>query len=298
MKKMYGVITAMTTPFKEDGSLDVLALRKQTEWLINSGVNCLYPNGTTGEMYLMSAEERKITAETVVEEANGRLPVFIHVGSMHESETIELAKHAKAIGADGIGVVTPSFFNVSERGLVDYYRRVCEAVGDNFPVYVYAIPQLAHNDITSETLEKICEACPNVVGIKYSYPDFKRFLEYLDCKHGQLSCLFGADDLFLPALSMGADGTVSGCSGPFPELFTAIWKYYQEGNFTSAREAQKRANKIIKILKGGSDMSIFKHALTMRGIQGGYCRKPLTNLTAEETVRLENELKEFISNAK
>ena len=80
MKKLYGVITAMTTPFTADNKVDVAALEAQTEYLIQKGVQCLYPCGTTGEMYLMSAEERELVAETVVKKAAGRVTVFIHVG--------------------------------------------------------------------------------------------------------------------------------------------------------------------------------------------------------------------------
>ena len=102
MKKLYGVITAMTTPFTADNKVDVAALEAQTEYLIQKGVQCLYPCGTTGEMYLMSAEERELVAETVVKKAAGRVTVFIHVGAMDQDETIRLAQHAQKIGADGV----------------------------------------------------------------------------------------------------------------------------------------------------------------------------------------------------
>lgn len=103
MKKLYGVITAMTTPFTADGKVDTAALEEQTEYLIEKGIQCLYPCGTTGEMYLMSAEERELVAETVVKKAAGRVTVFIHVGAMTVDETIRLAQHAHKIGADGRG---------------------------------------------------------------------------------------------------------------------------------------------------------------------------------------------------
>lgn len=155
MKKLYGVITAMTTPFTADGKVDTAALEEQTEYLIEKGIQCLYPCGTTGEMYLMSAEERELVAETVVKKAAGRVTVFIHVGAMTVDETIRLAQHAHKIGADGVGVVTPSYFTVNDRAMVEYYKTVCAALPDDFPVYVYVIPQLAHNDISAATMEQI-----------------------------------------------------------------------------------------------------------------------------------------------
>lgn len=234
MKKLYGVITAMTTPFTADGKVDTAALEEQTEYLIEKGIQCLYPCGTTGEMYLMSAEERELVAETVVKKAAGRVTVFIHVGAMTVDETIRLAQHAHKIGADGVGVVTPSYFTVNDRAMVEYYKTVCAALPDDFPVYVYVIPQLAHNDISAATMEQIAAACKNVVGVKYSFADMRRINEYLQVRNGNFSVVPGADDLFLPALVCGCDGVVSGCSGPFPEAFVAVYKAFQSGDLEGA----------------------------------------------------------------
>ena len=209
MKKLFGVITAMTTPFTQDGKVDTAALEAQTEFLIQKGVQCLYPCGTTGEMYLMSAGDRELVAETVVKKAAGRVTVFIHCGAMTEEETIRLAQHAHKIGADGVGVVTPSYFGISPRAMVEYYKRVCAALPQDFSVYVYVIPQLAKNDITAQTMEEIAAACKNVVGVKYSWPDVRRVNEYLQVRGGEFSVVPGADDLFLPCLVCGCDGVVS-----------------------------------------------------------------------------------------
>ena len=294
MKKLYGVITAMTTPFTVDGQVDYEAIEQQTEFLIGKGVHCLYPTGTTGEMYLCSAEEREKIAETVVKKAEGRVTVFIHVGAMTQDETVRLAKHAQAIGADGIGVVTPSYFTVDDRAMVEYYKCICNSVTEDFPVYAYAIPQLAHNGISCEVLEEVCAACPNMVGIKYSFADFTQLLKYKKVNNGKFSVVFGADHLFLPVLTMGCDGTVSGCSGPFPEYFVEIYKLFCEGKMEEARKAQEHANELVWLMKSGADMSIFKNILTMRGVRGGYMRKPLLDLTPEAIEKLEEQVKSYL----
>ena len=294
MKKLYGVITAMTTPFTADNKVDVAALEAQTEYLIQKGVQCLYPCGTTGEMYLMSAEERELVAETVVKKAAGRVTVFIHVGAMDQDETIRLAQHAQKIGADGVGVVTPSYFTVDEKAMVEYYKTVCAALPEDFPVYVYVIPQLAHNDVSAETMEKIAAACKNVVGVKYSFADMRRINDYLQVRGGNFSVVYGADAQFLPALAMGADGTVSGCSGPFPEPFVEVYKLWKEGKLEEAKAAQVKANVLVKLMKAGADMSIFKHILTWRGIEGGRMHKPLLDLNETEKARLYEQVKPYL----
>lgn len=294
MKKLYGVITAMTTPFDENGKVDVEAIEQQTEFLIEKGVNCLYPTGTTGEMYLMSAEERELVAETVVKKAAGRVTVYIHAGAMTLEETIRLAKHAHSIGADGVGVVTPSYFTVDDRAMVQYYKDVCSALPEEFPVYVYVIPQLAHNDISPETMEVICKECKNVIGVKYSYADMSVLLKYLRVNNGDFSVVFGADHMFLSALVAGADGTVSGCSGPFPELFVEVYKQFKTGNMKAAKEAQDKANNMVWAMKGGIDMSIFKNILSFRGIRGGHMRKPLLDISEDTKKKLYEDVKSYL----
>ena len=294
MKKLFGVITAMTTPFTKEGKVDTAALEEQVEFLIQKGVQCLYPCGTTGEMYLMSAEDRELVAETVVKKAAGRVTVFIHCGAMTEDETIRLAQHAHKIGADGAGVVTPSYFGISPRAMVEYYKRVCAALPQDFSVYVYVIPQLAKNDVTAETMEQIAAACPNVVGVKYSWPDVRRVNEYLQVRGGNFSVVPGADDLFLPCLVCGCDGVVSGCSGPFPEAFVAVYKAFQDGDLAAARKAQVAATKLVQIMQFGGDMSIFKNILTFRGVTGGYMKKPLLDLTDEQVAALKETVKPYI----
>lgn len=294
MKKLYGVITAMTTPFDENDRVDTKSLEEMTDFLIDKGVNCLYPAGTTGEMYLLSEQERKLIAETVLKKAAGRVTVYIHVGAMTLSETIRLAKHAHEIGCDGIGVVTPSYFGVNDKAMVRYYKEISESVPDDFPIYLYSIPQCASNDLTPAVVQEIVSECKNIVGIKYSYADMLRVKDYLNINNGDFSVVFGADRLFLPALVMGCDGTVSGCSGPMPEHFVAVYKAYKEGNLKKALEEQKIANEICEIIKSGADMAIFKSVLTLRGLNGGHMRKPLIDLDENEKAELEANIQKYI----
>lgn len=294
MKKLCGVITAMTTPFDENGQVDVAALEAQTEFLIGKGIQCLYPCGTTGEMYLMSIEERELVAETVVKKAAGRVTVFIHTGAMTEEEVIRLSKHAHKIGADGVGIVTPSYFNVDGRAMVEYYKRICSTLPEDFSVYVYVIPQLAHNDIPASVMEEIAAACKNVVGVKYSFADMRRMNEYLLVRGGDFSVVIGADDLFLPGLACGCDGTVSGCSGPFPEAFEAIYQAFKAGDIVGARKLQATATELAKIMQFGADMSIFKNILTFRGIPGGHMRKPLLDLPQEQVDKLKEAVAPYL----
>ena len=295
MKKMKGVITAMTTPFDEHDQVDVKALEEQVDFLIEKGVNCLYPCGTTGEMFNMTPEERELVAETVFRRAAGRVTVYIHVGAMTLKETVQLAQHAEKLGVDGIGVVTPGFFGIKDKAMIRYYQQVSASVSPDFPIYLYAIPQCAANDLQPEVVAELIKTCPNIIGIKYSYADMIRLKNYLNLNDGNFSVLFGPDRLFLPAMAMGCDGTVSGCSGPMPEHFVNVYRAYLSGDMETARKEQKIANEICEILHSGADMGIFKAALQLRGLTGGHMRAPLIDLDEEEKQTLFKQLKPYLS---
>lgn len=294
MKKMFGVITAMTTPLTDNGEVDTHAIEAHVEFLIEKGVNCIYPCGTTGEMMNLSLEERELVAETVTKAARGRVIVFIHVGAQTTAQTIRLAQHAERIGADGIGVVTPPFFGLNDKAMVQYYKDVAASVSSDFPIYVYVIPQCAANDITAPVMAQIADACPNIIGVKYSWADCIRLKDYLNIRNGNFSVLFGPDRLFLPALAMGADGTVSGVSGPMPEHFVEVYRAWKAGDMDKARQEQKIANEICEILKSGADMGIFKAVLDFRGLTGGHMRKPLLDLDEQERETLKAQISPYI----
>ncbi|AYE52639.1 dihydrodipicolinate synthase family protein [Priestia megaterium NCT-2] len=290
MKHLYGVTTAMVTPFAKTGEVDLEKVVDLTEFLISKGVHCLYPLGTTGEMLRLSVKERKQVAETVVKQAANRVTVFIHVGAMNEEDTIELAKHAYEIGADGIGVVTPMFFGANANELETYFTKVAHSVPNDFPVYLYNIPQCSSNDLTAEVAQKVAKTCKNVVGIKYSYPDYLRVNEYLNINDGNFSVLPGTDRLFLAALAMGCEGVVSGVSGVYPEPFVETYNAFKANDLEKARKMQKIAIQYCEALLNGSNMSYFKEALKLRGIDVGGMRSPQIDLTEKEVKELDDRL--------
>lgn len=295
MKKLFGIATAMTTPFLKDQGVDYDGLAQHTEMLIEKGVNCLYPCGTTGEMLRMTLEERKKVAETIVKTARKRVLVYIHCGAAAEQDTIELAQHAERIGADGIGVVTPQFFGLNSREMVAYYVKVAHSISSDFPVYLYNIPQCSANDITVAQIKEILAQTKNIVGIKYSFPDINRTMDYLSINNWTFSVMHGNDRVFLAMKALGCDGTISGVSSVFPEPYVNVYRCICENNWEEAKIYQRIGTRITDILKAGSNMSYFKEALKIRGISAGYMRSPQLDLTKEEIHALRLELEKFCS---
>ncbi|EJX4187830.1 dihydrodipicolinate synthase family protein [Salmonella enterica] len=297
MKKLYGITTAMITPFNDDDSINYQSIEALTDFLVAKGVHCLYPLGTTGEMFHLSEQERKKVAETVIKRNNHRATVYIHVGAMTTAETLSLARHAVEAGADGIGVVTPAFFGASDRELEAWFVAVANTVPDDFPVYLYNIPQCAANNLSADVAQRIADKCKYAVGIKYSYPDYLTVNQYLAIKDYDFSVMVGADRLCLPALAMGCDGVVSGVSCVYPEPFIKIYDTFNCGDIAGSRAAQRQANKYCELLRNGSNMSYFKEGLKYRGINAGVMRAPQLNITPEEVKSLIAGLAELETSA-
>ena len=296
MKELHGITVAMVTPFTQDNQVDYAGVAQLTNMLVDKGVNCLYPCGTTGEMFRMSVAERKKVAKTIVDTADHRVTTFIHCGAMNQEDTIELVKYSREIGADGAGVVTPIFFGANDRELEEYFVAVANAAAD-FPIYLYNIPQLAVNDLKASVIQRVADRCPNVVGVKYSFADINRTIDYTNINNATFSVLHGLDRAMVSMLALGCKGTVSGIAGVFPEPFVAAYAAYCDGDLELAKKYQKTCVKFVDALRGGSNMSYFKEALKMRGISAGHMRKPQLDLPAEEVVLLQKQLEGLCAEA-
>jgi 4-hydroxy-tetrahydrodipicolinate synthase len=297
MQKLFGTVIPLVTPLTEDDKVDVESLKKLVDHCIDNGMNCLYPNGTTGEMMYMTVEERKLVAEVVVKHTAGRVPVFIQVGAWNQADTIELAQHAAAIGAQGIGVVTPVFYKLTDQGLIDFYKAVSGSVPADFPVYLYSIPQNAVNDITPACAAKIAAQCPNVIGIKYSFPDMTKLQDFMTIKTAAgepFSVLVGPDHLFEAVCAVGGDGTVSGNAMCIPEHYAAVWKAIQAKDYDLATKYQRQTNILNSVMCAINNIAAYKVILKNEGVLATTkMRRPFENLTPQQEQDLLSKLAEL-----
>ncbi|HOO27644.1 MAG TPA: dihydrodipicolinate synthase family protein [Lachnospiraceae bacterium] len=294
MQKLYGVVIPLVTPLTEDDKIDVDSLKKLSEYCIEGGAQCLYPCGTTGEMMYLTVAERKLVAETVVRQAAHRVPVFIQVGAWNLSDTKELAAHAVEIGADGIGVVTPAFYGISDNGLVEYYVSVAKSVPEDFPVYLYGIKQNAVNDLNKEVCQGAADQCRNIIGVKYSYPDMTRLQELMTVKNGEFDVLVGPDHLFEAVCAVGGKGVVSGNAMCIREHYAALWKAIQDKDFDLATKIQRRTNILNETMCAVNNIAAYKVILKKEGVlQTTVMRKPMENLSSEQEKRLLEKMEAY-----
>ncbi len=289
MKKQFkGIIPPAITCFDKDGNFDEAAQRDVIRFQAQY-VDGFYPCGTYGSGPLMSTEERKRVAHVVVEE-KGSCTVIVHVGAANTSQTIELAKHAQSIGADGVGAIPPYYYKYTPDQLLDHYRAIIQAV--DIPVFLYNNPGASGNTITPEMLATLADE--GLAGVKDSAFDLVAFYMYLlKVRKPDFTFIIGTEAIAAAALNAGAHGVISGLANCFPEFMADFYKTWQEGNPRKTGDYQLQVVKARSILKYGPTLTMTYAVLRMRGINPGYPRRPYQDIPSSLYERAESELREM-----
>ena len=276
-----GVLPALVTPFR-DGAVDEEAFVRLVERQIAGGVHGLVPVGTTGETSTLSHDEHRRVVELCVKTARGRVPVIAGAGSNSTDEAIELARHAKAIGADAALVVTPYYNRPSQEGLYAHYAAINEAV--QLPVLVYNVPSRTSVDIANDTLARLAKL-PNIIGVKDATGDMPRAsLQRLMCGEDWV-LLSGDDPSALGYMAHGGHGCISVTSNVAPEQTSAFYNSVLRGDWAAALVQQDRLIRLHRALFTDASPAPTKFALAQLGLSTDDVRLPLVK--ASEASRAE-----------
>jgi dihydrodipicolinate synthase/N-acetylneuraminate lyase len=202
-----GIIPAVCTWLKEDGSLDFSTQFHHTDFLIESGVHGLFFQGSGGEFAYLTLEERKEHATRVISHVNGRVPVLIGVNRNSTGEAVELARHAQDEGANGIVAVTPFYWIINDDSMLKFYEDLGRAC--SLPLIAYNFPALTGQRLNSRLLLRMTESIPTLAGIKNtidSQTHIRDIVFRVKAKHPDFSVLAGLDEYLLGTLAVGGDG--------------------------------------------------------------------------------------------
>jgi 4-hydroxy-tetrahydrodipicolinate synthase len=277
---LQGVYTALVTPFTPDGSsIDFGAYEKLLAHQIEGGVSGLVPCGTTGESPTLSdAEQRDLIARTV-RFAKGRVPVLAGTGSNSTKKSIEASKAAFEAGADGVMVVVPYYNKPSQEGLFRHVTEIAKAVSG--PVVVYNIPGRSIVDLSVDTLLRIVDACPNVVGIKDASGN-AFFVQELQSKaRGRVADLSGDDPLALPMMAVGARGVISVTSNLYPRQVGEVVADALAGKWADAERKSSLLYPLHRALFMEPSPAPIKAALSLKGMMNPSVRLPIVEATDE-----------------
>lgn len=296
MEKILGLIDAPFTPFYENGEVNLEPIELYAKMLAKNGLKGVFINGSSGEGYMLTEDERMRLAERWVEVAPEDFKVIVHVGSTCVKSSERLAVHAQKIGAFGIGAMASPFPKV---GRIEELVKYCEeiaAAAPELPFYYYHIPAFNGAFLSMlDFLRAVDGRISNFAGIKYTY---ESLYEYNQCRlyaNGKFDMLHGQDETILPCLAMGgAQGGIGGTTNYNGRCLVGILDAWEHGDLEKARELQNFAQEVINVIchfrgniVGG------KRIMKLIGLNLGKNRTPFNNMTDEEEACMKQELEEI-----
>ncbi len=232
-----GIIPPVSTIFTADGRLDEQGSAALIDHMIDAGVDGLFFLGSGGEFSQLNTAERKAIAEFAIAHVKGRVPVLIGTGGTNARETIELSQHAQQAGADGIVVINPYYWKVSEANLTRYFEQVADSV--TLPVILYNFPALTGQDLTPQLVKTLVDSRANIVGIKDtidSVAHLRSMVLTVKAAHPHFVVLCGYDDHLFNTLLLGGDGAISASGNFAPQVSVNLLQAFRDGEL--ARAAQ------------------------------------------------------------
>ena len=275
--------TAIVTPFKEDGSLNLAKMEELIDLQAAGGTSAIIVSGTTGENATQPLDEHEVLMEFCVKKTAGRMKVIVGVGSNDTMTSIRLAKSAEACGADGILMVTPYYNRTNQSGLVQHFTYVADRV--SVPMILYNVPSRTTVSIAAETY-KILSEHPNINGVKEASGDFSLFARTRALCGDSLNVWSGNDDNTVPMMAMGAKGVISVASNIVPAAVAKLCDLCFAGDFEAATALYcQYADLFAKLFIEVNPIPV-KTAMNMMGMGVGPLRLPLWHLSEENEKKL------------
>jgi len=268
-KILAGVLPAMATPLQSNNySINEPVVDQLVNFLIQAGVKGLFIGGTTGEGILLSTEERRKLHVCAIAATSNRVPLLLHVGANTTDESVQLAGHAESLGADAIVAVTPYYYSIHDAAQLKHYHAIASAA-PNTPLFVYDIPHLAVNGISSQLLLQLSAEIPSFAGVKCSNQDAQLVRQLIDTLPEEKMILVGNERIALGSLALGAHGVISGLATALPEPFVRLTMAFSSDDLSQALQTQRLINQILDLLPPGARIGAIKSLLSQRGIQVG-----------------------------
>lgn len=286
-KKLRGSIVPLVTPFR-NGELDEKALVALIEWQIESGSHGVSVTGTTGEPNALTIEERERVIRLAVEAVDGRVPVVAGTGSENHATALQLSRFAQRAGADAILVVVPYYIRPSQEGLYRHFKAIAEQV--DLPLVLYNIPGRAAINLEIDTVCRLREACPNIIGIKEANHDFSHITRLLGRLGRDFAVFSGIELLCFPILAIGGAGYVSATGNVLPRDVARLYDLVVEGRWLEAQDLHYQLMPLNEALFIETNPVPAKTALGWMGKIDPQVRPPLAPLSEHNAARLREVL--------
>ncbi|HVN83792.1 MAG TPA: 4-hydroxy-tetrahydrodipicolinate synthase [Candidatus Binatia bacterium] len=280
-----GSYPPLVTPLR-DGGVDYETFARLVEHQVREGSHGIVVCGTTGEPSMLTTSERMQLLEVAIETAKGRLPVVAATGSQSHEETVALTAHADTAGADAVLIVTPYYSKPPQRGLVEYYIDLGDRT--RLPLLIYHIPGRAAVEVQLDTIERIAERVPHLVGIKHAVNDLA-FVTRLLARFGFGFRVFvGLEELSLPMLAVGAAGMMNAVGNLAPRRVAEMYASVARGDLAAARQLHFELFELNQAIFFDTNPIPLKYMMKRVGLLArNEHRLPMVSATTELQTRLD-----------
>ncbi len=282
-----GCGTALVTPFRKDGTLDLDALRRLVQFQLRSGIDFLVPCGTTGETPTLEHAEYLAVIRTVVQEAGGKVPVIAGVGGNNTRKLTGLAAEVSGLGIQGILSVAPYYNKPTQEGLYQHFRAIAEST--DLPMILYNVPGRTSSNIEPATVARLSKVA-NIIAIKEASGSIVQQMEVLAAVEPGFRVLSGDDAFTFPLMALGGAGIISVVSNEIPAEMTRLAHLLLEGKLEAARQLHFNLLPLMQVNFIETNPIPVKAALAMMGMVEEVYRLPMVPLKAENRTKLEKVL--------
>ncbi|HYE68756.1 MAG TPA: 4-hydroxy-tetrahydrodipicolinate synthase, partial [Anaerovoracaceae bacterium] len=280
---------AIVTPFK-DGKVDFPSLGQLIDWQISQEIDAIIVCGTTGEASTLNDKEHIETVQYAVEKVNGRVPVIAGAGSNDTEHAIFMSKELEGSGVDGLLLVTPYYNKCTQKGLIQHYTKIADAV--NIPIILYSVAGRTGVNISPSTVFELSKH-PNIVGIKEASGNISQVVEIAKCINENFVLYSGNDDTIVPLLSVGGIGVISVVANIVPKDTHRMVMDYLAGDVKEASKLQLGMKHLIDALFIEVNPIPVKAALNMMGRIKLEYRLPLCPPDEKSMETIRKELMEY-----
>ncbi len=277
---------AIVTPF-DGNKTNYDALGELIDWQIENGTDAIIICGTTGEASTMPDEEHLAAIEYTVKRVGGRVPVIAGTGSNETAHAVELSKKAEALGADGLLQVTPYYNKTTQKGLIEHFSAIANAV--SIPIILYNVPGRTGMNISIPVLKELAKL-DNVVAIKEASGNMS-YTAKIAAEIPELYIYSGNDDMIVPVMSLGGKGVISVLANVAPKETHELCKAYLDGDCQKATKMQLEYLDLINDLFIEVNPIPVKTALNLMGKNAGNLRLPLVDMEDANKSKLEASMK-------
>lgn len=290
------LITAMITPFKENGDVDYDSATALAKYLIHHGSEGILVGGTTGEGATMSSDEKLKLYEVIVHAVGKygtdiRVPIMGNVGTISTAETIDFMKKAEKTGIDALLAIVPFYVKPNQEGIFQHFKAIASAT--KLPVILYNVPGRVGTSILPETIKRLTDVCPNIVGIKDATGSWDQLTRERLLLSDDFMIYSGDDAFTLPVLSMGGVGLISVASHIIGDDLLKMIEVFEEGNLSLARKLHLKMYNFMKGMFFTASPIPIKTAVNLIGQPGGAFRLPMVPPSEDELNKIRQMLKDY-----